>query len=149
MGAELTRVSPNAAAGRVLVVEDEGDVRGLLELMLDVDGFSFDSAGDGREALEFLGREEYGCVLLDLMMPVVDGFAVLGWMASARPDLLQRVVVVTGGSDELVGRVDERVYRVVRKTAGVRALMQVVRECLGIVPTLGAADAQGRAELPR
>ncbi len=118
------------ASDRVLVVDDEIDMRELLDLKLEMEAVSHDSVSNGREALDRLAREEYGCVLLDLMMPVVDGFGVLRAIRESRPDFLRRVIVVTGGSTELASRVDPGVFRVVRKPVALRDLMRVVRACL-------------------
>ncbi len=120
----------NLTGNRVLIVDDEWDIRNLLELKLETESLAYDSAANGQEAIDCLARESYGCVLLDLMMPIVDGFAVLEWIRSHQPDRLQRVVVLTGGSDELVGRVDAGVFRVLRKPVALREVMSTVRACL-------------------
>jgi CheY-like chemotaxis protein len=70
----------------VLVVEDDPDIRELLEEMLDAGGHRVLTASNGREALEVLERVAGPClVLLDLMMPVMSGFAFLE-AVQRRPD---------------------------------------------------------------
>jgi DNA-binding response OmpR family regulator len=59
---------------RVLVVDDDPDVRRLVEMKLHLDGIETVSAADGAEALEVLQSEDVDLVILDLMMPVMDGF---------------------------------------------------------------------------
>jgi CheY-like chemotaxis protein len=62
----------------VLVVEDDPDIREVLEEMLDAGGHRVLTASNGREALAVLDRMTTPClVLLDLMMPVMSGFAFL------------------------------------------------------------------------
>ena len=56
-------------------------------------GVQCEFAADGAEAIEALKRTRYSVILLDLMMPVVDGFAVLEWLQSS--GILTPVVVVT------------------------------------------------------
>ena len=59
---------------RVLVVDDDPDVRRLVEMKLHLDGIETVSAADGAEALEVLQEGDVDLVVLDLMMPVMDGF---------------------------------------------------------------------------
>jgi CheY-like chemotaxis protein len=62
--------------GRVLVVEDDDDLRGSLTHSLQCEGYDVEEARNGREALECLhnGGQPPGCILLDLMMPVMNGW---------------------------------------------------------------------------
>ena len=62
---------------RLLLVEDEPGMRELLANNLRFEGFSVDEASDGAEALERLGRGAHDLVVLDLMLPKMDGFQVL------------------------------------------------------------------------
>jgi CheY-like chemotaxis protein len=75
-----------AASKVVLVVEDDPDIREVLEEMLDAGGHRVLTASNGREALSVLDRVSTPClVLLDLMMPVMSGFAFLEEL-TRRPD---------------------------------------------------------------
>ena len=75
-----------AASKVVLVVEDDPDIREVLEEMLDAGGHRVLTASNGREALAVLDRVSTPClVLLDLMMPVMSGFAFLEEL-TRRPD---------------------------------------------------------------
>jgi DNA-binding response OmpR family regulator len=62
---------------RILVVDDERPMAKALELKLAKEGFLAKSVGNGEEALDALGKEPFDLVLLDLVMPKVDGFKVL------------------------------------------------------------------------
>jgi DNA-binding response OmpR family regulator len=64
----------------VLVVEDERPMAKALELKLAHEGFNPKSAFNGEEALELLRKEKFDLMLLDLVMPKVDGFKVLETM---------------------------------------------------------------------
>jgi DNA-binding response OmpR family regulator len=65
------------AAKRVLIVEDEKPLQHALELKLQREGYETVSAHNGQEAVDLLKTQPFDVVLLDLMMPVVDGFQVL------------------------------------------------------------------------
>lgn len=62
---------------KVLVVEDESDIRELLELHLLKEGYKVFTAKDGEEALEIFNKEKIDIALLDVMMPKVNGFKVI------------------------------------------------------------------------
>lgn len=68
---------PHAPAGRILVVDDEPLNREMLMRRLDKLGFSVSGAENGQVALEALAREPFDLVLLDILMPVMDGFQTL------------------------------------------------------------------------
>ena len=59
----------------VLVVDDQEAIRDTLETALDDEGFTVETAANGREALDILERWKPCVILLDLMMPVMDGWA--------------------------------------------------------------------------
>lgn len=61
----------------VLVVEDEKPLSHALELKLSHEGFTVTIAQNGQQGLDLLEKNKYDIVLLDLMMPVIDGFQVL------------------------------------------------------------------------
>lgn len=67
---------------RILVAEDEKDLNRLIEKKLTKSGYGVDAAFDGEEALDFVEFAEYDAVILDVMMPKKDGFAVIKEMRS-------------------------------------------------------------------
>src|SRR5262249_33405808 len=62
---------------RILVVDDDRDAREFISVMLEDTGYAVDQATNGREALEKIERQQPDLVLLDIMMPVMDGWTVL------------------------------------------------------------------------
>ena len=100
---------------RVLIVDDDPNVRNILATALRQKALSIDEAENGRDAIEKLHENTYAVVLLDLMMPHVDGFAVLDAIKTDIPNP-PVVLVVTGASRELIERLDtQRIHGVVRK----------------------------------
>jgi DNA-binding response OmpR family regulator len=81
---------------RVLIVDDEPDILLMLRVNLEADGFETALAADGETALRRIEEERFDIVLLDVMMPVMDGWGVLQGLASdpAAP----RVIVVSAKS---------------------------------------------------
>ena len=62
---------------RILIAEDEKDLNQIITNRLKGEHYSVDSCFDGQEALEYLESAEYDAVVLDIMMPVLDGLSVL------------------------------------------------------------------------
>ena len=82
----------------VLVVEDDPSLRELLEIILEGEGLEVDTAANGKEALERLDSRSPALILLDMSMPVMDGWQFcreLDRRAGPRP----RIVVVTAATD--------------------------------------------------
>jgi two-component system, OmpR family, response regulator MprA len=69
--------------GRVLVVDDEPDVREAVETALELDGHRVTTAVDGLEALRKLGQGEFEAVVLDVLMPNLNGFEVCSRLRAA------------------------------------------------------------------
>jgi DNA-binding response OmpR family regulator len=82
---------------RILVVEDEPRILAFLVRGLEAEGFAVDSAGDGPEALVRAGRALYDVVILDLLLPRVDGLTVLRELRQGQPEL--PVVILSARSD--------------------------------------------------
>ena len=81
---------------RVLVVEDDRSVREMATLLLERAGLRVTAVGDGRQALEAVAVQRFDLVLLDLMLPSVDGFEVC---RTIRRDSQVPIVILTARSD--------------------------------------------------
>ena len=88
---------------RILVVEDEKALNRVLARRLGMEGYSVDTAFTGPEALDFLEAYEYDAVLLDVMLPKMDGFEVLRRM---RKRLDQTPVLFLTARDALSDKVE-------------------------------------------
>jgi CheY-like chemotaxis protein len=69
-------MTTESALGRVLVVDDEDDIRSMLGIVLSTEGWDVDEAADGREALLRAAAARYALVVLDLRMPEMSGLDV-------------------------------------------------------------------------
>jgi DNA-binding response OmpR family regulator len=78
----------------ILVVDDEPDIRALVQLNLELDGHRVITAGNGAEALELIADEVPDVMLLDLMMPEVDGWTVLETIKAASDLDVNRIPVL-------------------------------------------------------
>ena len=82
---------------RVLVVDDEPRIVSFVSRALSAEGFQVDGASDGIRALELASSGSYELVVLDLLLPHMDGMSVLQELMETRPD--QRVLVLSALSD--------------------------------------------------
>lgn len=62
---------------RILVVEDEASLSKIIAKRLTEEGYSVDSCRDGEEGLYYIYLTEYDCIVLDIMLPKVDGLTLL------------------------------------------------------------------------
>jgi DNA-binding NtrC family response regulator len=79
--------------GRVLVIDDEAEIRESLETLLQLEGYAVSSAATGREGLTLLGERTFDIVLLDLALPDKNGMDVLAEIHLLNP--LQPVIMIT------------------------------------------------------
>jgi CheY-like chemotaxis protein len=115
---------------RVLVVDDDDAIRMMVERVLKREQYEVESARDGHEAIEKLNRRDYATVLLDLMMPRVDGHGVLRFLEQQRPADKPRVIVMTANSHAgTETRSAPPVFRVLSKPFDISQLVSHVREC--------------------
>jgi DNA-binding response OmpR family regulator len=91
---------------RVLVVEDERPIRELLRLHLDLAGFEIDETGDGRDALDRTRAAAFDLLILDVMLPGLDGVSLCRAVRAEGPNKETPILMLTardGESDKVLG----------------------------------------------
>lgn len=68
----------------ILVVDDDADIRGLIHVALEMEGYEVSLAKNGQEAVDRIAENRPDLVLLDLQMPVMSGQQVLEWLRTAQ-----------------------------------------------------------------
>jgi len=91
--AALARISPRE--GRVLVVDDDPRVVDMVRQLLEDDPYQIIAAADGQEALDAVARQRPDVILLDLLMPNMDGFAVIEHLQQDPQYRLIPIIVLT------------------------------------------------------
>jgi two-component system OmpR family response regulator len=126
---------------RLLVVEDEQDLQSAIVQALRENGYAVDAAGDGKEGLYKATSAEYDAIVLDLMLPNMNGYDVLNklrptcktpvLMLTARDSLPDRVKGLDAGADDYLTKPFEipellaRLRALIRRAAG-KASSQIV-----------------------
>ncbi|MGQ9474948.1 MAG: response regulator [Actinomycetota bacterium] len=100
-GGEVDRETPSRAD--VLVVDDEPDVARIMAINLESEGYQVRVARDGVEALRAVGERKPDCILLDIMMPGMDGFEVLRRLKK-NPETSDIPVIVVTARDTDIDR---------------------------------------------
>ncbi|ANM31942.1 hypothetical protein ABI59_23820 [Acidobacteria bacterium Mor1] len=90
------RGTARPAPGKLLVVEDDPTIGEMVDSYFRAQGWSVDVARDGFEALRKVGQTAYDALLVDLLMPGMDGRELYRRLHESRPDLARRIVFATG-----------------------------------------------------
>jgi two-component system response regulator MprA len=115
----------------ILVVEDDVAIRRLVKMVLTREGYSVEMAGDGLEAVLKLGLSDYDVIVLDLMMPNLDGFEFIATIAANDPSRLKRIIVTSAASPVLIAeRLHGLPFDVLAKPFDIDELAASVRACI-------------------
>jgi CheY-like chemotaxis protein/DNA-binding XRE family transcriptional regulator len=119
----------------ILIVDDDAGVVLLLSKLLTRAGYEGVVARNGHEAIARLKEGHFGAVVLDLLMPEVNGFEVLQHLKATDRDMLKRVIVLTAAGEQTLQYFDpSMVHAVLHKPADSAALLEHIRQCAGAPP---------------
>jgi CheY-like chemotaxis protein len=115
----------------VLVVDDDLAIRRLVSTLLSRRGYNVDTAADGLEAVLKLGVIDFDVIILDLMMPNLDGFTFIDTFARHEPERLRKIIVTSAASAATIReRTEGLELRVLAKPFDINALMSIVDEVI-------------------
>jgi CheY-like chemotaxis protein len=118
---------PKSVKGRrALVIDDDAAIRLLVSRVLEREGFAVEVARDGAEGIERLSECDYAVVVLDLLMPRLDGFAVVKYLAHYYPEKLPSVIVTTAFGGAALEKICPPVQHFLEKPFDVAALVSEV-----------------------
>ena len=122
----------SAVPGRVLVVDDDGAIRRLVSAALRRQHYETEEAANGQEAMEKLNARAFDALLLDLMMPVRDGYEVLAFLRREQQVQWKCVVVMTAAGTRGTRDLDATlVHCVLHKPFDIGDVFIAVRACIG------------------
>jgi DNA-binding response OmpR family regulator len=116
--------------GRVLVVDDERDIRSTLLRFLRLLGYHTSEAASGEQALEMLKTDSYDVAVLDLRLPGIDGVEVMRRAAELRPEMA--VILLTGYAtlESAIAAVGGQATSYLRKPASVHTISSAVAKAM-------------------
>ena len=135
-------------AARLLVVDDEPDLRTLYELTLLREGYEIDSAGSVAEALELLQAGSYSAVITDMKLPDGSGLALLRWLEQAGRPEKALVITAFGSAENAVEALKAGAYDYLTKPVDLRQFRLVVGSALGRVAPEPAPVVKDAAPAP-
>lgn len=119
-----------AVPKRILIVDDDPDVHGLLRAALDAPNRLIESAYDGHAGLRLVENAPYDLVLTDLNMPGLDGMTLLEHIHEVQPDTRVVVMTVANTPDNIVRAIRDRAFSYFSKPFTVNAVSEMVERAL-------------------
>ena len=117
---------------RILVVEDDIDIAEMLQTWLMEAGYGVEVAGDGLRALDAFAAGGFDLVLLDLMLPKLDGFGVCEWIRARSDVPVVMLTALDGEEEQLRGydlRIDDYVTKPFSMPLLLRKIAAILRRC--------------------
>src|SRR6185437_1918835 len=121
-------MSRTASDAYVLVVDDDPAIRGLVADALREEGYAVDLAAHGREALEAMRARKPATVVLDLMMPIMDGFSFIEACHSEQLCDNVPIVVISAVHDALQRVKDVPIHACVAKPFDMAELIRTITQ---------------------
>ncbi len=115
---------------RILIVEDDKAIREAVREKLAIDGYEVEIAVDGDQAQLRLGENSYDLVLLDLMLPKLDGISLLKWLREYWPDLPVLIMSAKGREEDKVQGLRSGADDYLAKPFGMKELMARIEALL-------------------
>ena len=103
----------------------------IVTMVLQRHGYRLEAASDGLEAVLKLGVSDYDVIVLDLMMPNLDGFTFLETIAHDQPERLRKVIVTSAASPSVIReRMADGPFRLLPKPFDIHELVHAVQSCI-------------------
>jgi len=116
---------------RALVVDDDDPIRTMLAKVVERQNLEVDTARDGVEAIARIDEDGYSVIVLDLMMPKVDGFGVLRHIQQFHPQMLGCTIIASAVPEsEILKKFEVPVYRIHAKPFDMAKLIADIQECV-------------------
>ena len=132
---------------RVLVVDDEADIRELLDMTLARMGLAADCAGSIEEARRFLAGNRYQLCLTDMRLPDGEGIALVRLISEAHPELPVAVITAHGSMENAVSALKAGAFDYLSKPVSLEQLRTLVKSALDLPEHGDAARWPGKCEL--
>jgi CheY-like chemotaxis protein len=131
---------------RALVADDDVAIRVLVSRILTRSGFEVDAVRDGAEAIEHILQHRYAVIVLDLMMPRMDGFKVAEYLSVHDCETLKRVIIMTAYGASGFERIRSIVGRCVEKPFEVGSLAQHAKAIIALDAPAPEPPAEPKVE---
>lgn len=149
----LTLAEPDTIKARMLVVDDEADIRELLSMTLTRMGMIVDTAGTGFDAEQLLQKHRYDLCLTDMRLPDGDGLGLLEHVGRHYPSTPVAVITAYGSAENAVAALKAGAFDYVAKPVALNQLRALVQSALKLSPAHeqarnSGADGTGTSRQP-
>src|SRR5213595_1760060 len=114
----------------ILIVDDERGIRDTLRAVMEDEGFVADAVASGEECLKALGRRAYGCILLDVWLPGIDGLETLKQLRASGCDAAVVIISGHGNIETAVRATKLGAFDFIEKPLSIEKTVLVVRNAL-------------------
>ena len=101
--------------GSILIIDDEAEIRESLETLLELEGYSVETAGTGQQGLYRIGQRTFDLILLDLALPDRNGMDILAELRSQDPNLSVMMITAYGTVENAVKAIQSGAVNFVQK----------------------------------
>jgi DNA-binding NtrC family response regulator len=143
-GTDVVEVEPRVTSERVLIVEDDAAARSGLEQLVKSWGFIAESAGDGEEALEKVTTFRPAIVITDMVMPRMDGLALLRALPQQGADVTTLLLTAQGTVETAVEAMKEGAYDYLTKPVDIQRLKILLDKIVERLETMREVKALRR-----
>ena len=113
------------------MVDDDDPIRAMLAKVVERQNLEVDTARDGVEAIERIDEDGYNVIVLDMMMPRIDGYGVLQHMQAHHPEKLRCTIIASAVPEsEILKRFEVPVYRIHAKPFDMAKLIADIKTCV-------------------
>lgn len=112
-----------------LLCEDDAAIRDLIQAVLARDGFEVVAVCDGTSAVTNLENDAFDLIVLDLMMPGLNGFDVIDFLKAHQPQRLKRVMITTAVPPALAAQLPSTICHILPKPFDIEKLLELARSC--------------------
>lgn len=123
-------LSEDGSRKKALVVDDDDPIRAMLSKVVERQNLTVDTARDGIEAIERIDQDGYSLILLDLMMPRMDGYGVLQHLEQHHPEMLRCTIIASAVPEsEVLRNFVSPVFKIHAKPFDMTRLIADIHEC--------------------
>jgi two-component system sensor histidine kinase/response regulator len=143
---------PETSLGHILVAEDDVVAQMVVKKIIEQAGYTLDLAGDGKEAIKALESRHYDLVLMDCLMPGMNGFEASQAIRNADSPRINSkipIIAMTGltAEDDKQRCINAGMFEVISKPFGPEALIPVIRHCMAKIDGVDTTVDQAEVEV--
>jgi DNA-binding NtrC family response regulator len=123
--------TPETASGSILIIDDEIEIRESLQTLLEMEGYSVETAGDGEDGLSHIAARPFDLVLLDFALPDRNGIEILADIRERDPELAVIMITAYGTVENAVNAMQAGATNFIQKPWDNEKLLADVRTAVG------------------